>query len=275
MFTHTTRAKCFRKKQRDFFTRQTRSISSKPRRRENEREKKRDEKKNTNRERSNRVRLPGPPLSISRHKYYKYYSLLSLTDKPAGAGDANLQLLLRPVRLGAVDPSQGVLLARGVRSFRISHSSRVIVSRCRVFVVGTKKEDNKKCSTSEEGTLFREHEKSTLALFPLLFALKKKAEEAEGREERVFFIFFCSSFSMHCSLFFLSLLFSLFLSLFSLKQLVCVFLLENSLHTNNFLAAAQSSNHHRNLSSLYKSKQQHAFRVLRSKRTEEQKQNAL
>ena len=169
-------------------------------------------------------------------------SIISLTDKPAGAGDANLQLLLRPVRLGAVDPSQGVLLARGVRSFRISHSSRVIVSRCRVFVVGTKNEDNKKCSTSEEGTLFREHEKSTLALFPLLFALKKKAEEAEGREERVFFIFFCSSFSMHCSLFFLSLLFSLFLSLFSLKQLVCVFLLENSLHTNNFLAAAQSSN---------------------------------
>ena len=36
--------------------------------------------------------------------------------------------------------------------------------------------------------------------------------------------------------------FSLFLSLFSLEQLVCVFLLENSLHTNNFLAAAQSSN---------------------------------
>jgi hypothetical protein len=32
---------------------------------------------------------------------------------------------LRPVRLGAVDPSQGVLLARGVRSFRISHSSCV------------------------------------------------------------------------------------------------------------------------------------------------------
>ena len=245
MCTHTTRAKRFRKKQRDFFTRQTRSISSNSTTttREREREKKRDEKKNTNRdERSNRVRLPGPPLSISRHKNYKCYSLLSLTDKPAGAGDANLQLLLRPVRLGAVDPSQGVLLARGVRSFRISHSSRVIVSRCRVFVVGTKKEDNKKCSTSEEGTLFREHEKSTLALFPLLFALKKKAEEAEGREERVFFIFFCSSFSMHCSLFFLSLLFSLFLSLFSLKQLVCVFLLENSLHKNNFLAAAQSSN---------------------------------
>ena len=124
MFTRTTRAKCFRKKQRDFFTRQTRSISSNSTTtREREREKKRDEKKNTNRERSNRVRLPGPPLSISRHKYYKYYSLLSLTDKPAGAGDANLQLLLRPVRLGAVDPSQGVLLARGVRSFRISHSS--------------------------------------------------------------------------------------------------------------------------------------------------------
>ena len=109
-----------------------------------------------------------------------------------------------------------------------------------MFVVGTKKEDNKKCSTSEEGTLFREHEKSTLALFPLLFALKKKAEEAEGREERVFFIFFCSSFSKNCSLFFLSLL-SLSFSLFSLEQLVCVFLLENSLHKNNFLAAAQSS----------------------------------
>ena len=120
--THTTRAKRFRKKQRDFFTRQTRSISSNSTTtREREREKKRDEKKNTNRERSNRVRLPGPPLSISRHKNYKCYSLLSLTDKPAGAGDANLQLLLRPVRLGAVDPSQGVLLARGVRSFRISH----------------------------------------------------------------------------------------------------------------------------------------------------------
>ena len=126
--THTTRAKRFRKKQRDFFTRQTRSISSNSTTttREREREKKRDEKKNTNRdERSNRVRLPGPPLSISRHKNYKCYSLLSLTDKPAGAGDANLQLLLRPVRLGAVDPSQGVLLARGVRSFRISHSSCV------------------------------------------------------------------------------------------------------------------------------------------------------
>lgn len=125
--THTTRAKRFRKKQRDFFTRQTRSISSNSTTttREREREKKRDEKKNTNRERSNRVRLPGPPLSISHHVYYICYSLLSLTDKPAGAGDANLQLLLRPVRLGAVDPSQGVLLARGVRSFRISHSSCV------------------------------------------------------------------------------------------------------------------------------------------------------
>jgi len=137
---------------------------------------------------------------------------------------------LRPVRLGAVDPSQGVLLARGVRSFRISHSSRVIVSRCRVFVVGTKKEDNKKCSTSEEGTLFREHEKSTLALFPLLFALKKKAEEAEGREERVFFIFFCSSFSKNCSLFFLSLL-SLSFSLFSLSSSLCVFFCSRILST--------------------------------------------
>jgi hypothetical protein len=50
--THTTRAKRFRKKQRDFFTRQTRSISSNSTTttREREREKKRDEKKNTNRD---------------------------------------------------------------------------------------------------------------------------------------------------------------------------------------------------------------------------------
>ena len=235
MCTHTTRAKRFRKKQRDFFTRQTRSISSNSTTttREREREKKRDEKKNTNRdERSNRVRLPGPPLSISRHKNYKCYSLLSLTDKPAGAGDANLQLLLRPVRLGAVDPSQGVLLARGVRSFRISHSSRVIVSRCRVFVVGTKKEDNKKCSTSEEGTLFREHEKSTLALFPLLFALKKKAEEAEGREERVFFIFFfCALLFQRTARSSFSLFFSLSFSLFSLSSSLCVFFCSRILST--------------------------------------------
>ena len=39
---------------------------------------KRDEKKNTNRdERSNRVRLPGPPLSISRHKNYTLLSAKS------------------------------------------------------------------------------------------------------------------------------------------------------------------------------------------------------
>ena len=66
-------------------------------------------------------------------------SKLSLTDKPAGAGDANPQLLLRPVRLGAVDPSQGVLLARGVRSFRISH----ILLVCLFGVVGV-------CSGDEE-----------------------------------------------------------------------------------------------------------------------------
>ena len=90
------------------------------RRGENEREKKRDEKKNTRREIESSDYRACPFLVISRYKLY--YSDKSLTDKPAGSGDANLQLLLRPVRLGAVDPSQGVLLARGVRSFRISHS---------------------------------------------------------------------------------------------------------------------------------------------------------
>ena len=232
--THTTRAKRFRKKQRDFFTRQTRSISSNSTTtREREREKKRDEKKNTNRERSNRVRLPGPPLSISRHKNYKCYSLLSLTDKPAGAGDANLQLLLRPVRLGAVDPSQGVLLARGVRSFRISHSSRVIVSRCRVFVVGTKKEDNKKCSTSEEGTLFREHEKSFTCSFSFIILLSKRRQKKQKAEKSEFFsfFFFCALLFQRTARSSFSLFFSLsFLSLFSLKQLVCFFAREFSPH---------------------------------------------
>ena len=74
-------------------TRQTSSISSKPRRRENERERRKETRKRTQIARDRIVRLPGPPLSISRHKYYICYSLLSLTDKPAGAGDANLQLL--------------------------------------------------------------------------------------------------------------------------------------------------------------------------------------
>lgn len=136
MFTRTTRAKCFRKKQRDFFTRQTSSISSKPRRRENERERRKETRKRTqiarDRIASDYRGRPFPSLVINT---INNYSLLSLTDKPAGAGDANLQLLLRPVRLGAVDPSQGVLLARGVRSFRISHSSCVLVSWCRRMCV--------------------------------------------------------------------------------------------------------------------------------------------
>ena len=188
-----------------------------------EREKKRDEKKNTNRERSNRVRLPGPPLSISRHKYYKYYSLLSLTDKPAGAGDANLQLLLRPVRLGAVDPSQGVLLARGVRSFRISHSSCVLVW-CRRMCVFWGRRKRIKSVQHQKKEHFSESRKalSYLLFFLYYFALKKKAAEAEGRGQRVFFIFFFALLFRRTARSSFSLFFSLF-SLFSLKQLVCVF----------------------------------------------------
>ena len=180
-------------------------------------------------------------------------SIISLTDKPAGTGDANLQLLLRPVRLGAVDPSQGVLLARGVRSFRISHSSRVIVSRCRVFVVGTKKEDNKKCSTSEEGTLFREHEKSFTCSFSFIILLSKRRQKKQKAEKSEFFSFFFlrSSFSKNCSLFFLSHLFSLF-SLSFLSSSLCVFLLENSLHTYKlFGGGSKLQSNHRNLSSHY------------------------
>ena len=135
-------------------------------------------------------------------------------------------------------------------------------------VLGTKKED-KKCSTSEEGTLFREQKSFIiLALFPLLFCSQKEGSRSRRqRAESFFHLFFCASFSTHCSLFFLSLF-----SLFSLKQLVCVFAREFSPHLKLF-GGGSSSNHHRNLSSHYKSKQQHAKRVLLSKRTE-QKQNA-
>ncbi len=263
MFTRTTRAKCFRKKQRDFLTRQTRSISSKPTRRENEREKKRDEKKNTNRERSNRVRLPGPPLSISRHKYYKYYSLLSLTDKPAGAGDANLQLLLRPVRLGAVDPSQGVLLARGVRSFRISHSSCVLVSWCRRMCVFWGRRKRIK-SRALNGLMEQFYDSLTVEKHLFFLYFERNFTERESGESFEFFhLFFCASFSTHCSLFFLSLF-----SLFSLKQLVCVFAREFSPHLKLF-GGGSSSNHHRNLSSHYKSKHnntQSAFYVVNAQK---------
>ena len=71
------------------------------------------------------------------------------------------------------------------------------------------------------------------------------------RGERVFSSFFSSSFSMHCSLLYLS-----FLSLFSLFSLVC-FCLKFSPH--NFLAAAQSSNHHLHLSSLKVNNNTRAF----------------
>ena len=108
-------------------------------------------------------------------------------------------------------------------------------------VLGTKKED-KKCSTSEEGTLFREQKSFIiLALFPLFFCSQKEGSRSRRqRAESFFHLFFCASFSTHCSLFFLSLLFSLFFSLSFLSSSLCVFLLENSLHTNNFLAAAQA-----------------------------------
>ena len=190
-----------------------------------EREKKRDEKKNTNRERSNRVRLPGPPLSISRHKCYKYYSLLSLTDKPAGAGDANLQLLLRPVRLGAVDPSQGVLLARGVRSFRISHSFCVIVSRCVVEDVcvlwGQKEEKKERVSLNGRREHFYDRLKKVVEkhLFFLYFEKLFIYRERIRREKKFFHLFFwCASFSRTL----LSLLSLSFLSFFSLVSLKLV-----------------------------------------------------
>jgi hypothetical protein len=65
--THTTRAKRFRKKQRDFFTRQTRSISSNSRRRENEREReeKRREKEHKSREIESRPITGAAPFHLS------------------------------------------------------------------------------------------------------------------------------------------------------------------------------------------------------------------
>ena len=170
VFTHT-RAKCFRKtkEQRDR-TRQTFDFEDD----ERMRERRKETRKRTHVATRDRIlRLPGPPLSISRRILHA--TLISLTDKPAGARDANLQLLLRPVRLGAVDPSQGVLLARGVRSFRISHSFCVIVSRCVVedvcvCVVGTERgEKGESFVEWTEGTLLRPSEKSgrKAPLFPL------------------------------------------------------------------------------------------------------------
>ena len=84
-------------------------------------------------------------------------------------------------------------------------------------------------------------------LFFLSFFERNFTEERVARAS--FFIFFLR--------FFFDALLSSF-SLFSLSFLsssLCVFFCSRILSTQiNFLAAAQSSNHHRNLSSLYKSK---------------------
>ena len=168
-------------------------------RKEREREKKRDEKKNTRatRERSNRPITVAAPFSSS---LVACYSLLSLTDKPAGSGDANLQLLLRPVRLGAVDPSQGVLLARGVRSFRISHILSSYACDCLVVedvFVRTRRFGRER--TRRRKKVRREQQ-----------AKEGERERGREREEERFFIFFVGSASfsrmMHslCFLFFLS-----------------------------------------------------------------------
>ena len=221
VFTHT-RAKCFRKtkKQRDR-TRQTFDFFKTDDERMREREEKRREKEHIA-TRDRIVRLQGPPLSISRHILYT--TLISLTDKPAGARDANLQLLLRPVRLGAVDPSQGVLLARGVRSFRISHSC-VIVSWCVVglsCLLWGQKEDKKSCS---EGNTFSERG-NALALFPFFCSREGRRQRAE---REFFHLFLCASFSRTLRSLASFSLFSLsFLSLFSQAF---VRFCSNSLHT--------------------------------------------
>ena len=222
VFTHT-RAKCFRKakKQRDR-TRQTFDFFKTDDERMREREEKRREKEHIA-TRDRIVRLQGPPLSISRHILYT--TLISLTDKPAGARDANLQLLLRPVRLGAVDPSQGVLLARGVRSFRISHSFCVIVSRCVVEDVcvlwGQKEEKKERVSLNGRREHFYDRLKKVVEkhLFFLYFEKLFIYRERIRREKKFFHLFFwCSSFSRTL----LSLLSLSFLSFFSLVSLKLV-----------------------------------------------------
>ena len=187
--------------------------------RERERKEERREKEHARdeRERSNRPITVAAPFSSS---LVACYSLLSLTDKPAGSGDANLQLLLRPVRLGAVDPSQGVLLARGVRSFRISHSC-VIVSWCVVglcCLLWGQKEDKKSCS---EGNNFPRAAKHFCSFSFILLSRRQKAEGRGGRA-RVFSSFFVRFFFEHSALSLLSLSFLSLFSLFSLK-LVRVF----------------------------------------------------
>ena len=194
VFTHT-RAKCFRKtkEQRDR-TRQTFDFEDD----ERMRERRKETRKRTHVATRDRIlRLPGPPLSISRRILHA--TLISLTDKPAGARDANLQLLLRPVRLGAVDPSQGVLLARGVRSFRISHILSSYACDCLVVedvFVRTRRFGRER--TRRRKKVRREQQ-----------AKEGERERGREREEERFFIFFVGSASfstmMH-SLCFLSFL---------------------------------------------------------------------
>lgn len=152
--------------------------------RERERKEERREKEHARdeRERSNRPITVAAPFSSS---LVACYSLLSLTDKPAGSGDANLQLLLRPVRLGAVDPSQGVLLARGVRSFRISHILSSYACDCLVVedvFVRTRRFGRER--TRRIKKVRREQQ-----------AKEGKREKGERERRSVFFIFFVGSAS--------------------------------------------------------------------------------
>ena len=126
------RAECFRKTKERTHTRPTRNDFKTETTLRKEREKKRDEKKNAREIESSDYR--GRPFLI-----YYMLNIFKRTDKPTGSRDANLQLLQRPVRLGAVDPSQGVLLARGVRSFRISHYLCIIVWCRRMYLCGGEK----------------------------------------------------------------------------------------------------------------------------------------
>ena len=85
-----------------------------------------------------------------------------------------------------------------------------------------------------------------LALFPLFFCSQKEGSRSRRQRAESFFhlfflrFFFDALLSLLSLSSFLSLLFSLFFSLSFLSSSLCVFLLENSLHTNNFLAAAQA-----------------------------------
>jgi len=111
---------------------------------------------------------------------------------------------------------------------------------------------------------------SYLLFFLYFFALKKKAAEAEGRGQRVFFIFFFALLFRRTALSSFSLFFSLssFLSLFSQAACLCVFAREFSPHLKLF-GGGSSSNHHRNLSSHYKSKHnntQSAFYVVNAQK---------